>query len=134
MKDSKAIIIEFKNLEDLENELLDLKKKKTLQVYKNILFFDSVSSFRNFMTLQKLEILALIANDQPKSVYDLTQMLDRGLAAVQKDCQMLERLGFIFLKKQDTRRGNLKPLLVFDYDRIIVHLPQHPYELQFRAA
>jgi predicted transcriptional regulator len=132
---SKAMIINFKNLDDLEKELLSLGKKKVPQVQsKNVIFFDSVASFRNFMTLQKLEILTMIAFEKPKSIYELTQMLDRGLAPVQKECQMLEKAGFIKLEREKTGRGSLKPRLAFDYDRLVVQLPEHPYELQFKSV
>lgn len=132
---NKAMIIRFKNLNDLEKELLSLEKKKVSQIQsKNTIFFDSVASFRNFMTLQKLEILTMIAFEKPKSVYELTQMLDRGLAPVQKDCQMLEKAGFIKLAREKTGRGSLKPRLTFEYDRLVVQLSEHPYELQFKAV
>ena len=125
----------FKDLDDLERELLSLAKKRTPQIQsKNVVYFDSITSFRSFMTLQKLEILTMIAFEKPKSVYELTQMLDRGLAPVQKECQMLEKAGFIKLEREKTGRGSLKPRLTFEYDRIVVQLPEHPYELQFKAV
>jgi predicted transcriptional regulator len=132
---NKAMIVMFKNLDELERELLSLEKKKIPQIHaKNVVYFDSVTSFRNFMTLQKLEILTMIAFEKPKSVYELTQMLDRGLAPVQKECQMLEKAGFIKLEREQTGRGSLRPRLTFDYDRLVVQLPEHPYELQFKAG
>lgn len=132
---SKAMVIMFKNLDDLEKELLNLGKKKVSQMQsKNVVYFDSVASFRNFMTLQKLEILTMIASEKPKSIYELTKMLDRGLAPVQKECQMLEKAGFISMEKEKSGRGSLKPRLSFDYDRLLVQFPKHPYELQFKAV
>lgn len=86
------------------------------------------------MTLQKLEILATIASAEPKSVYELCQLLNRGLAAVQKDCQSLEAARFIKFKKQKGGRGSLRPMLAFDYDRIVVETREHPYSLKFAAA
>jgi predicted transcriptional regulator len=125
----------FKRLDDLERDLLSLGKKKTPKLQpKNVVFFDNIASFRNFMTLQKIEILTLIAVAKPKSVYELTQMLGRSLAPVQKDCQMLESAGFIKLEKEKGGRGSLRPKLTFGYDRIVVKLPEHPYAIQFEAA
>ena len=86
------------------------------------------------MSEQKLEILTLIANANPKSVYELAKMLGRAIAPVQKDCQSLETVGFIDFEKEKGGRGTLTPRLVFDYDRILVKLPSHPYELQFSSA
>ncbi len=132
---NKTMTVTFKGLVDLEKDLLGVLKKKTPKVQtKDVVYFDSIASFRSFMTLQKIEILTLIATAEPKSIYELTQMLDRGLAPVQKDCQMLESAGFIKFAKEKGGRGSLKPKLVFDYNRIVVQLPEHPYELQFSSA
>ncbi len=135
MKNKKALIIGFKSLDETERDLLQLQKDRTSHLQpKNVIFFDSLNSFRGFMTLQKLELLTLIAYANPKSIYEIAQMTDRGLAPVQKDCQMLERTGFIKFEKQKSGRGSHTPKLKFDYDRILVQLPEHPYELRFRAA
>ena len=88
---SQTLTVEFKSLQDLENDLLALPARKAAAVQpKNVVFFDSLASFRSFMTIQKLEILTLIASSKPKSVYELAKMLNRAIAPVQKDCQTLE--------------------------------------------
>lgn len=131
----KTLVIGFKNADSLEEDLLQAyKSRKSRLQPKNEVLFDSLKSFRSFMTLQKLELLTLIAYAKPKSIYEIAQMTDRGLAPVQKDCQMLEQMGFIKFEKQRGGRGNLTPKLKFDYDRILVQLPEHPYELRFKAA
>ncbi len=84
------------------------------------------------MTFQKIEILSIIVNIKPKSIYELAQILERSLAPVQKDCQILERTGFIKFQKEKGGRGSIKPILRFKYDRIIVKLPKHPLELRIR--
>ena len=66
---SKTMTVEFKRLQDLENDLLTLPKSKKPKLQpKSVVSFDSLGSFRSFMTIQKLEILTLIANANPKSV------------------------------------------------------------------
>ena len=134
MKTNKAMIISFKDLDDLKADLMGVLKSKKAVQPKNAIYFDSPQSFRNFMTLQKLELLAMISFEEPKSIYDLANMVNRALAAVQKDCQMLERLGFIKFDKQKTGRGSIIPKLKFEYDRIIVQMPEHPYSLRIEAA
>lgn len=132
---NKALKVKFKNLDLWEKELLDLPKtKKGFIQPKDVIFFDSLNSFRNFMTLQKLEILTIIASAKPKSVYELAKMVDRALGPVQNDCYILESVGFIVFEKQKTGRKTIAPKLKFNYDRIIVELPQHPYELSFKAV
>jgi predicted transcriptional regulator len=135
MKEKKALIISFKDFEDIKKDLLEVFNTRIPKIQpKNTIYFDNINSFRNFMTFQKLEILAVIANLKPKSIYELAKMLGRSLAPVQKDCQILERTGFLKLKKENAGRGTLTPNLKFDYNRIIVKIPKHPLELKFKAV
>lgn len=135
MKKNKALKIKFKNIDLWEKELLNLPKNKkgSLQP-KDVVFFDSLNSFRNFMTLQKLELLTMIAAAKPKSVYELAKMVDRSLGPVQNDCNILESIGFIVYEKQKIGRKSVIPKLKFNYDTIIVELPEYPYELSFKAV
>lgn len=135
MKSKKEMIIAFKSLDDLGKEAIKAIKSRTAKIQpKNIVYFDNWTSFRGFMSLQKLEILTMISCVEPNSIYELTRLLDRSLAAVQKDCEALEQVGFISLEKKKTGRGQVVPRLKFDYDKIVVKLPAHPYELSFKAA
>lgn len=135
MKNDKTLYVEFKSVEDMERSVLNATKTKIPKIQpKNILYFDSLSSFRNFMSLQKLELLTMIATESPKSIYELTQLVDRGLAAVQKDCQVLELAGFIKLDKPKGKRGSIAPKLKFDYNRIVVRKPEHSFAVLFEAA
>jgi predicted transcriptional regulator len=135
MKSKKEIIVAFKSLDELGKEAIkSIKNRKPSLQPENIIYFDSWTSFRGFMSLQKLEILTMISSLEPKSIYELMRLLDRSLSAVQKDCEALEQVGFITLEKQKTGRGQVVPRLKFNYDKIIVKLPRHPYELSFKAA
>ncbi len=134
MKTDRAMIVSFRSLDDLEKDLLGVLKGKKVIQPKNAIYFDSPQSFRNFMTLQKLELLAMISYSEPKSIYDLANMVGRALAAVQRDCQTLEKIGFIKFEKQKTGRRSHVPKLKFLYDKIIVQLPDHPYSLKIEAA
>jgi predicted transcriptional regulator len=125
----------FKSLDEMTTELLSSLKNKTPKIQaENIIYCDNWASFRNFMSLQKIEILTMISSAQPNSIYELTRMLDRSLSAVQKDCESLEQTGFITLEKKKTGRGQITPRLKFKYDKIVVRLPQYPYELSFKAT
>ncbi|MBK7961533.1 MAG: hypothetical protein IPK04_10265 [Bdellovibrionales bacterium] len=135
MKNSRTLYVEFRDLDDIAKDLMRVFKTRDPRVQpKEVVYFDTVTSFRGFMTLQKLEILTMIATVEPKSIYELAQLVDRGLAAVQKDCQILESSRFIKFEKQKGGRGSIKPVLAFDYDRIVVKRPDHPYSLKFEAA
>ena len=101
MKNKKILKIIFKSIDMLEKEMLDLPKTGIGYIQpKDVLIFESVNGFRNFMTLHKLELLSMIATKKPKSIYELAQMVGRSIAPVQKDCNSLEQSHFIVYKKQ----------------------------------
>ena len=132
---NQTLTVEFKDLSSIEKDLLSLSKSKAAKLQsKHVVYFDSLASFRNFLTIQKIEILTLIASAQPKSIYELSKMLNRAIAPVQKDCQMMEAAGFITFDKEKGGRGAMAPKLAFRYHTILVKLPEHPYELQFKTA
>ncbi len=135
MKKNKSLKIKFKSLEQWKNELLELPitRKGYIQP-KDVIIFDSLNSFRNFMTLQKLELLTIVAAAKPKSIYELAKILGRGLGPVQNDCNSLVSLTFLVFEKGKSGRKAITPKLRFNYDRIIVELPDHPYELSFKAV
>jgi len=135
MKSKKEIIISFKSLDELGKEAINsIKNRKQNIQPDNIIYFDSWTSFRGFMSLQKLEILMMISSLEPKSIYELTRLLDRSLSAVQKDCEALAQVGFITLEKKKSGRGQVTPRLKFNYDKIVVKLIRHPYVLSFKAT
>lgn len=135
MKSKKEIIIAFKSLKDLGSDAIKAIRTKTPKIQPvDTVYFDDWTSFRHFMSLQKIEILTMISSLEPNSIYELMKLLDRSLSAVQKDCEALARAGFITLEKKNTGRGQVVPRLKFKYDKIVVKLVAHPYELLFRSV
>lgn len=135
MKNKKTLFILFKNLSELEAEVMDtLKNGKSHIQAKNMIYFDTLKSFREFLTVQKLELLAVIASRKPSSIYELAQVLERDVAPVQRDCTVLANTGFIVLKDSNSTRGAKRPRLKFDYNCLVVQLPKLSYELKFDAA
>jgi len=129
------MIIAFKSLNDYRIEAINSIKSNQVNIQsQNIIYFDSWTSFRGFMSLQKIEILTMISNHKPNSIYELTKWLDRSLSAVQKDCEALQNAGFINLKKKNSGRTQVVPRLKFPYDKILVQIPEHPYELTFKSV
>jgi predicted transcriptional regulator len=87
---------------------------------KQSIFFGSIGSFCNFLTIQKLEVLTWIANGKPKSICELAKMLNRVIAAVQKESQSLEVVGFITFEKERGGRKTLTTRLAYSYNYILV--------------
>lgn len=121
MKEKSSMMISFKN-------------KNTSPLKGEAAFFKGPKELREFLTLQKLEILSVISKFNPSSVYELAQLLERDTSAVQRDCTVLEANGFIDLKDSDSNRGSKMPCLKFEYNKITVQLPKLSYELSFKAA
>jgi predicted transcriptional regulator len=70
----------------------------------------------------------------PKSIYELAKWVDRDFPAVLRDCIGLESTGFIQLKEKKDSKGSKQPKLAFSYSRIIVNLPNSPYQIEIREA
>jgi predicted transcriptional regulator len=84
------------------------------------LSFDSMETFKNTLTQNRLDILMAIAREKPESIYQLAKYLNREHTHVAKDCKILEFLGFIVLAETEGAKKQYVPRLVFDYDFIIV--------------
>jgi predicted transcriptional regulator len=135
MKKINVLEIHFQNFEDFKKDVKKALAKRTPSVQpKNQIVFDSVASFRNFMTIQKIELLTVIATQKPSSIYELAQMVDRDFAAVLRDCTGLNAVGFIRLKEANDAKGTKIPQLRFNYSGLAVYLPKSPYQIEFQLA
>ncbi len=132
---TKILHIKFQSLEEFRTEGRNaIKTHKTSIQKEDELFFSSVVLFERFFTPQKYRLLALIRALQPNSIYQLAQFADRDFANVSRDCYALEAVGFINLTTyRDGDREIKKPELIFDYNKIEVHIPERVH-LDFRLA
>jgi predicted transcriptional regulator len=94
---------------------------------RDVLFFDSVTSYQRLMGEQKYILLAAIKNLKPSSIYKLAKLVGRDFANVKKDCETLEAAGFIVLEENDDNRGTKTPKLSFDYVAIEIHVSNLRY-------
>ena len=85
---------------------------------ENTLTFDSVKTFNHVMTVNKIQILRVISQANPESVYRLATILGREPQHVLKDCRQLEAYKFIRLEETKSGRNSIRPVLTFDYDVI----------------
>jgi len=135
MKKTNFLEVHFQSLRDFKKEVTRVlsRKSSSLQPDKQI-FFDSVESYRSFMTTQKIELLAAISQFKPSSIYELAKMVDRDFAAVFRDCSGLESAGFIKLNPTKSAKGTKVPVLKFNYGGIAIFLPKSPYQIEFKSA
>ncbi|MCM2323780.1 MAG: MarR family transcriptional regulator [Oligoflexia bacterium] len=131
----KFLEVRFQSFDEFKKEVKSALAKRTPSTQpSNTIMFDSVASFRHFMTIQKIELLTAISTRRPMSIYELAKMVDRDFAAVLRDCTGLEQTGFITLKESKDRKKTKIPLLRFDYVGLVIYLPKSPYQIQFDVA
>lgn len=99
MSKSKTLIIQFEEWDHFKNRVTKALKTKTPSIAKkNVLIFGSVTDYQKFMSEQKIAILAVLANKNPTSIYQLAQLMDRDFTNVQRGCVGLAAHGFIELE------------------------------------
>lgn len=132
----KALKVKFESWDDFfakaEIALHDavVHGKKTIQD-KDVRLWSSVEAYQKFMNGQKHAILAAIYKYQPQSVYQLAKILNRAQQNVARDCDVLEGHKFIkFVESKDGRKTKA-PRLFFDYNAIVVYMPNLTYRIDF---
>lgn len=115
----KSFHIEFGTLDDLANKAKKAMKEGKEQTSQAAMF-GSFTEFMEFMFPTKFHVLMLIKVKNPKSLYELAQMIGKSQPGILKECRELELMNFITLEKSGPR-NSLLPRLSFDYNRLIVH-------------
>lgn len=133
---TQKIHIKFRTTEDFFKEVKSsLSSKVESKDQKNELYFDSTRSFHNFFTHTKIDILVAIKNLNPKSIYELSKVLNRPFSAVLKDINTLTSIGFTKLTEiEGDKRKSKKPELSFDYSLIVVHKDKLAYSINIPEA
>lgn len=118
----KILNIKFETRDEFMNDIRDsLFSGKSSTEGNKELSFDSLDTFKRFMSQNKLQILMAISRLKPESIYQLEKQLNRKYPHVLKDCRQLEALGFIKLIESEGAKKQLHPELAFDYDLIKVN-------------
>jgi len=82
--------------------------------------FSSLLSLRQLLSNEKARILSVIKDKNPKSIYELAKLLNRGFKAVNDDIKLLQKFGFVDLIEEKTKnRIRHKPVVLVD--TITVH-------------
>ena len=117
----KKLTITFQEIEELFNEVNKSIEAGTNDVdLENSITFNSIDTYRSFMTSNKANILSAISKLKPSSVYELAAYLKRKPQHVLADCRSLESHGFIKLTQEEYGRRPLCPELAFEYDVIMI--------------
>jgi len=120
----KRIEVGIRPLKDVLNEFAStweklqsggpVKKKKGV-------YFESIEALRKVLTPRRLEMLKLIREEEPKSVYELAKLLRRDIKNVNQDIRILSGLGFVSLEVKNEDRKKVVPHV--DYKKILLEIP-----------
>ena len=94
----KNIVIEIRPLKDTLKEFAEVfgKIKNDEKVIpKRGLGFSNVEDFRKFFSKKRMELLSIIKQRKPKSVYELAKISKRAYKNVYDDIALLDQLGLI---------------------------------------
>lgn len=115
----KRVKIGIKSLEDVLGNARDVMKKleRGEKVKKESgIYFENLKAFRRVLTERRLEMLHVIKEKHPSSVYELAKMLDRDIKNVNMDMEYLREIGLVEIKRSKEKRERVIPQV--DYDAI----------------
>ncbi len=117
MKNTKVIKISVTSMRDVLNQfastLAKARRGEEVEPHTGI-SFESIEGLRNVLTRRRLELLSVIRHRKPRSVYELSKLLNRDLKSVNTDLKVLEQNDFVELKKVNDKRQRVIPIVEFD--------------------
>ncbi len=121
----KNITIGIKSLEQGLNEFAEtanrIQSGHSPKEKKEAVYFIDVETFQSVLTLKRLELIHMIHEQKPNSIYELAHLVKRNLKNVQNDISLLARIGLVSISKKREVRRNVIPRV--DYDRLQVQIP-----------
>lgn len=81
--------------------------------------FKGLSSLRTLLSNEKARLIHVIKTKNPKSIYEVSKLVQRNFKSVFEDISALEQFGIIDLVKEKSgNRERLKPVLIIDNIKI----------------
>lgn len=112
----KNISITIKHRKDVLKEFAEAlhHAKKGLPLKQEEISFQNINTLRKVLTEKRIEILHMVKEHHPESIYELAKLLKRDLKSVNVDIEILKSLGLITLEELQDARQRLKPKIDFD--------------------
>lgn len=82
---------------------------------------ESISDIQKILTPKRIEVLAVIKDRKPGSIYELAKMLKRKQENVLADVNFLKDIGLIEIKKD--KKGRKKAVPIVDYEVLDFRVP-----------
>ncbi len=112
----KKVKIEIKGLDDAlieAGEIFEGFSKGEHIKKKTAIYFSNLKEMRKVLTEKRLELLKMIKDKKPASVYELAKIVDRDIKNVLEDLTYLKELGLVEIT--ETRDKKIPHV---DYDKI----------------
>lgn len=79
-------------------------------------YFTSLEAIRKVLTEKRLQLLHVIKEQEPDSVYNLSKIVKRDIKNVKGDLQLLKDIGLVSITK--ARKGRERVIPRVNYDKI----------------
>lgn len=79
-------------------------------------YFTSLEAIRKVLTEKRLQLLHVIKEQEPDSVYNLSKIVKRNIKNVNDDLQLLKDIGLVSITK--ARKGRERVIPRVNYDKI----------------
>ena len=113
----KKVKIGIRSLEDVLYNAREVMKKleRGAKVKKESgIYFENLAAFRRVITEKRLEMLHVIKERHPSSVYELAKMLDRDIKNVNMDLEYLKEVGLVEIRRSKEKRERVIPEVNYD--------------------
>ncbi|MBI4063432.1 MAG: ArsR family transcriptional regulator [Elusimicrobia bacterium] len=114
----KVITIGIKNETEATREFeeaFEAAQKRLPFKQKTGVYFTNLEAARNFLTPKRLELLHVIKEKNPKSIYELAKFAHRSFPSVFKDMDVLSKHGLVKLtKERESPRRSVHPHVSYD--------------------
>src|SRR3989338_6541269 len=105
MRNKIAKII-IKSVSEIKREWKEAFQGKKRGVQKdNELIFTGFETVAKIFSKNRIEVLKAIITEQPKSIYEISKIVNRDFKNVHSDVKFLEEIGLIELKNVGDPRG-----------------------------
>ncbi len=121
----KEITVGVKSLkqsfQDVGHVMKSIQQGHSPRARPSEIYFVDYNAMRQVLTPRRMELLRLIREQTPGSVYELSHLAGRDLKNVQDDVALLERLGFVHMTHERAHRRRSVPHV--DYDTLHLRIP-----------
>ena len=104
----KKVTVGIRSTEDVLAEAAATMKAvaagQTVRPKRRRLFFTSPDALRKFLTPKRMELIRLIRQQKPASIYELATLAHRDFKRVHEDVKVLSEIGLVELTRDEGRK------------------------------